>query len=290
MPNRIVREGILTSEAVNALGWAEEVFYRRLLSVVDDFGRFYASPKLLRAACYPLHIDKVSDADIGKWLSACETAALVSVYPAPDGKRYLEVQRFNQQVRAKASKFPANAQQVPSTCVADAQQVQANAHLDGGGGGDVFEDEDVNTPPPPARAPAQGSEQKFAMHMGWKPSENFPTLARMAGITDASDHPAVGEFMAYWLGRADTMRTSHEWDHALVKSLKADKAREGTAPPSRKGRAGKQPESFAERDARKARDRWEQMTGRTHPDNLPKADDMTVDAPAKLLENHNGDL
>ncbi len=50
MPNRIIREGILTSEAVNSLSWEAEVFFRRLLSVVDDFGRltpvrlFYALP------------------------------------------------------------------------------------------------------------------------------------------------------------------------------------------------------------------------------------------------------
>lgn len=140
MPNRIVREGILTSEAVNGLNWAEEVFYRRLLSVVDDFGRYYATPKLLRAACYPLHIDKVSDSDIGKWLSACETAALVRVYPASDGKRYLEVQNFKQQQRAKESKFPhppSPDEQLRSACEADEQQVQANAHLG------VFVDEGV---------------------------------------------------------------------------------------------------------------------------------------------------
>lgn len=141
MPNRIVREGILTSEAVNCLNWAEEVFYRRLLSVVDDFGRYYAAPKLLRAACYPLHIDKVSDSDIGKWLSACETAALVRVYPAQDGKRYLEVARFNQQVRSKASRFPQPLSvdvSMRSTCVADAQHMQADAHLG------VFVSEDVS--------------------------------------------------------------------------------------------------------------------------------------------------
>ena len=54
MPNRVIREGILTSERIEMLGWAEEVFYRRLMSVVDDFGRYYARPALLRAACYPL--------------------------------------------------------------------------------------------------------------------------------------------------------------------------------------------------------------------------------------------
>jgi hypothetical protein len=59
MPNRVLREGILTSERVNALDWPAEVFYRRLMSVVDDFGRYWAKPELLRAGLYPLHHDKV---------------------------------------------------------------------------------------------------------------------------------------------------------------------------------------------------------------------------------------
>lgn len=129
MPNRILREGILTSERVERLNWAEEVFYRRLMSVVDDFGRYYARPALLLAACYPLLLKKVSDSDIEKWLSACENAALVRVYPAEDGKRYLQLLDFKQQVRATASKFPA----MPSECAADAAQPQstppATAHL-----------------------------------------------------------------------------------------------------------------------------------------------------------------
>lgn len=149
MPNRILREGILTSEGVNSLSWQEEVFYRRLMSVVDDFGRYYASPKLLRAACYPLHIDKVSDSDIGKWLTACVTAALVRVYPASDGKRYLELEKFGQQVRAKASKFPSPADDSLSTCVADAKQMPANAHLDVSVSVSVSEDEKR-----PAQAPS----------------------------------------------------------------------------------------------------------------------------------------
>ncbi len=129
MPNRILREGILTSERVEKLNWAEEVFYRRLMSVVDDFGRYYARPALLLAACYPLLLKKVSDSDIEKWLSACENAALVRVYPAPDGKRYLQLLDFKQQVRATTSKFP----QPPDGCAADAKQMLGNgaasAHL-----------------------------------------------------------------------------------------------------------------------------------------------------------------
>ena len=126
MPNRIIREGILTSPKLAKLGWAEEVFYRRLLSVVDDFGRYYADAGMLRAACYPRQLNKVSDSDVGKWLGACAAAALVRVYPAEDGERYLEVVKFDQQVRAKKSKFP----DMRSECLADATHTLANAHLD----------------------------------------------------------------------------------------------------------------------------------------------------------------
>lgn len=126
MPNRIVREGILTSPKLAKLAWPEEVFYRRLLSVVDDFGRYYAEPGMLRAACYPRQLNKVSDSDVGKWLRAVAAADLVRVYPAEDGESYLEVVKFDQQVRAKKSKFP----EMRSTCIADATHVQANAHLD----------------------------------------------------------------------------------------------------------------------------------------------------------------
>lgn len=105
MPNRILRDGILTSERVNELGSMEEVFYRRLMSVVDDHGRYYGNPSLIRAACFPLKLDKVSDSDIGKWLLVTEKAGLVRQYLAADGKRYLQLIDFGQRIQAK-SKFP----------------------------------------------------------------------------------------------------------------------------------------------------------------------------------------
>lgn len=127
MPTRILRDGILTSERVAKLGWGEEVFYRRLMSVADDYGRYYALPALLRAACYPLHLDKVSDADIGKWLTACVNAALVSVYPASDGKRYLQILDFGQRIQSK-SKFPEPTEsrsEVPLRLVANGNAQQS---------------------------------------------------------------------------------------------------------------------------------------------------------------------
>jgi DNA-binding transcriptional ArsR family regulator len=87
MPSRYLRDGILTSGKVCRLGWAEEVFYRRLMSVVDDYGLYYADHGLLRAACYPRQLNKVSDSNIGKWLTVLVEAALVSLYRAEDRER-----------------------------------------------------------------------------------------------------------------------------------------------------------------------------------------------------------
>ena len=106
MPTRIIRDGILTSERVNALDWGAEVFYRRLMSVADDYGRFYAHPSLLRAACYPLHLDKVSDPDVRVWIDECVQKHLVKLYEDENGKRYVEIQDFGQRVQSK-SKFPS---------------------------------------------------------------------------------------------------------------------------------------------------------------------------------------
>ena len=138
MPSRIIREGILTSERVNKLGPHAELFYRRLMSVVDDYGRFYAHPALLRASCYPLRVDEVRETDISRWLTEVESAGLIALY-AVNSKRYLEMIDFRQQVRQSKSKFPG------SICLANDNQLQsgcdppatANAHLG------VVEDEDV---------------------------------------------------------------------------------------------------------------------------------------------------
>ena len=107
MPNRVLREGILSSERVNKIANnpATEVFYRRLHSVADDFGRYSGDPRILRAACYPLMLDSVCDADVLHWLDECATAGLLELYKV-DRKPYLEIVDFKQTLRIKRSKYP----------------------------------------------------------------------------------------------------------------------------------------------------------------------------------------
>lgn len=104
MPTRIIRDGILTSERVNALSGNAELFYRRLMSVADDHGRFSANLMLLRASCYPLKLDSVKEDSIKKHLAECVAAGLILPYTV-EGKPYLEVQDFGQRINGK-SKYP----------------------------------------------------------------------------------------------------------------------------------------------------------------------------------------
>lgn len=131
MANRVVRSEILTSDAVNSLSWCGEVFYRRLMSVVDDYGRFDGRASIIRSAIFPLKLEKVSEADIIKWMDECSKAELVSFYQI-DKKPFLEIKNFGQTLRIKKSKFPANNVQASAYHMqADVNRLQADVCLKG---------------------------------------------------------------------------------------------------------------------------------------------------------------
>ncbi|MCM1513362.1 MAG: DUF1376 domain-containing protein [Oxalobacter formigenes] len=70
-----------------------------------------------------------------------------------------------------------------------------------------------NSPPTPP--------EKFRIKTDWKPTGNFFTLAKQAGLDQGNLDAAKGEFISYWLTQPQ-QRTAAEWDHAFLKSLKAD--------------------------------------------------------------------
>lgn len=100
MPTRLVRDGILTSERVNSLDWETEVFYRRLMSVADDYGLYDGRHVVLRSALYPLKLDQMRETSIERCLSTCEAARLVRFYEV-EGKPYLQIVGFGQQKKSK---------------------------------------------------------------------------------------------------------------------------------------------------------------------------------------------
>lgn len=105
MPTRLLRESILDSERVCSLSFPAEVFYRRLMSVVDDFGRFDGRLSVLRSRLYPLQIEKVREADIERWIAECVKAGLIVLYSV-SAKPYILFRNLGEP-RAKESKYPA---------------------------------------------------------------------------------------------------------------------------------------------------------------------------------------
>jgi len=123
MPSRIIREEILTSGRVDQLDPPTEVFYRRLLSKVDDHGLYDGRLAFIRASLYPLRLDRVREADCSRWLAAFEKAGLIALY-THDGQSYLQVMNTRWQARS-APKYPQ-----PPTAVNSCKQLQTVARLD----------------------------------------------------------------------------------------------------------------------------------------------------------------
>jgi hypothetical protein len=119
MPTRILREGIISSESVNSISERAELFYRKLMSVVDDYGRYYANPISLLGACYPLR-PTVCEADVKQMLSECIAAKLLVIY---GGGKFLLLLNFKQQTRSK-SKFPEPTEnELLSKCTSNDKQI-----------------------------------------------------------------------------------------------------------------------------------------------------------------------
>lgn len=102
----------MTSRAVNSLSEEAELFYRRLMSVVDDYGRMECDVELIRAKCFPRRYQDWPESRINDCLMSVNCAQmtdrcpLVSIYEV-DGRKYLQINKFGQRVRVNGSRFPS---------------------------------------------------------------------------------------------------------------------------------------------------------------------------------------
>ena len=107
MPNRILKESICTSETIDSLTAEEERFFYRLLVQCDDYGRMDGRPQVIRAKCFPLKVDEITNQQVTSWLQSLVRVDLIRMYEV-DGRPYLQVTTWerHQQVRAKKSRYP----------------------------------------------------------------------------------------------------------------------------------------------------------------------------------------
>lgn len=113
MPNRMLRDWT-NSEKVDSVSFQAEVFFARLIMKVDDYGCFYADPRLLKANLFPLRLDKVREADLTRWVAECHKAGLIVLYQADNQKKYLQINDFRQRLDKAKAKFPLPSKDIGS--------------------------------------------------------------------------------------------------------------------------------------------------------------------------------
>lgn len=117
----------------------------------------------------------------------------------------------------------------------------------------------------------------------FKPDFDF---AREQGIADPGQEAL--KFADYWAAQPGTKGTKADWPATWrnwCRNSRDKHPAQGVSIPARSTAAN---ETFAERDARIGRERWEEMTGRTHPDNIktmPAATQFVEDITPQFLEH-----
>lgn len=104
MPQRFLRPGITTSAAWNAISWQAQSFYIRLITLVDDFGRYDARWQILRSHAFPLN-DEITQKQMHTLCEQLHANDLAVFYRAPDGKEYVQLTKWREKARSEP-RFP----------------------------------------------------------------------------------------------------------------------------------------------------------------------------------------
>ena len=108
VPQRFLRPGITTSKRFNRVSFEAQTFYIRLITLVDDYGRYEADPELLRSYTFPFGNPDGSEVSLTTIDNICQqlrAKEMVVFYDGNDGKKYLQVTRWKERARSD-SKFP----------------------------------------------------------------------------------------------------------------------------------------------------------------------------------------
>lgn len=104
MPQRFLRPGLTTSDRWNSCSFEAQSMYIRILTLVDDFGRYDGRIPILHAHCFALRPD-IKPQDSAGFRSELQTKGLLDVYTI-NGKEYIQVLRWQERARSERSKYP----------------------------------------------------------------------------------------------------------------------------------------------------------------------------------------
>lgn len=92
------------SQKFDGISAESERLFVRLIMKADDFGRYYAETRLLKAHCFPLS-DKLRTNDLDRWLNDLSTRQLILRYETR-GRKYLAIVNYGQRLKQSRAKFP----------------------------------------------------------------------------------------------------------------------------------------------------------------------------------------
>jgi len=102
MPNRMLRDWTDSLRFESMPPTAERLFVR-LIMKADDYGRFHADPRLVRAACFPL--EDCTTEQVAADLKDIAQRGLTYHYTV-DGRDYLAIINYGQRLKQSRPKFP----------------------------------------------------------------------------------------------------------------------------------------------------------------------------------------
>ncbi|MFR0733900.1 MAG: hypothetical protein ACLSHU_06645 [Oscillospiraceae bacterium] len=92
MPNRVIRDSILTSRQVGQLDWFQQALLVRLILSCDDYGRYFAAPDIIRNRFFCIYPGVTQD-QVTEGMERLEELGFIITYrveenstvPSPNG-------------------------------------------------------------------------------------------------------------------------------------------------------------------------------------------------------------
>lgn len=169
MPQRFLRPGITTSDAWNAVSFEAQSFYIRILTLVDDFGRYDGRLPILHGQCFALRTD-ITPKKTAALRSELHEAYLIQVYES-GAKEFIQVERWSERARSDKSKFPDPPLRNPAESC-DAQEKGASLALA------------ITSPPSPLVIPLPAELDSDVFRKAWKEYLQYRTERKLSKYTD----------------------------------------------------------------------------------------------------------
>ena len=113
MPNRVIRDSILTSRQVGQLDWFQQALLVRLILSCDDYGRYFAAPDIIRNRFFCIYPGVTQD-QVTQGMERLEELGFIITYRV-EGELYCAFPQWSkyQVCRTRREIYPAPPPEAP---------------------------------------------------------------------------------------------------------------------------------------------------------------------------------